>query len=221
MDWLRLYVDILDDPKIKRMSDKTFKIFIFLLLFARELDGDGVIHRTTCDVAWRIRISETSLMAALEDLVSLNVVSYNSEQIQFLNWQKRQYKSDDVTERVQRYRKRFSNVTSNVIDTDTEQIQNRTEDIAAQVPFEEIIDYLNTRSGKKFRSSGAATKRHIVARWNEGFRVDDFQRVIDNKCGQWLDDKKMSEYLRPETLFGTKFESYLNSEAEKKEHWER
>jgi hypothetical protein len=44
---------------------------------------------------------------------------------------------------------------------------------------------------------------------NEGFTVGDFKKVIDNKTAEWL-DTKMEQYLRPETLFGTKFESYLN-----------
>ena len=50
---------------------------------------------------------------------------------------------------------------------------------------------------------------------NEGFTVDDFKKVIDNKSAEWGKDSKMSKYLRPETLFGTKFESYLNQTAVK------
>ena len=40
--------------------------------------------------------------------------------------------------------------------------------------------------------------------------MDDFKRVIDTKVKQWLNDDNMRKYLRPETLFGTKFEAYLN-----------
>ena len=54
------------------------------------------------------------------------------------------------------------------------------------------------------------TIREIKARLNEGFKLEDFKIVIDNKCSEWLNDKKMNQYLRPDTLFGTKFESYLN-----------
>ena len=73
-----------------------------------------------------------------------------------------------------------------------------------------VIDYLNLKTGKKFKSTGATTKRHIKARYKEGNKLDDFKKVIDIKCEQWLKDPKMSAYLRPETLFGTKMESYLN-----------
>ena len=51
----------------------------------------------------------------------------------------------------------------------------------------------------------------IHARLAEGYTQEDFRAVIDRKCADWLADARMVEYLRPETLFGTKFESYLNA----------
>ena len=81
-----------------------------------------------------------------------------------------------------------------------------------RVPYEEITDYLNEKSGSQFRSSTKKTQSLIKARFNEGFKIDDFKRVIDIKTNEWLNNKDMSKYLRPETLFGTKFESYLNQE---------
>lgn len=78
------------------------------------------------------------------------------------------------------------------------------------IPYVEIVDYLNFRTNKKYKHSTKSTNDKIKARWKDGFRLEHFKRVIDNKVNQWLDDPKMQEYLRPETLFGTKFESYLN-----------
>ena len=78
------------------------------------------------------------------------------------------------------------------------------------IPYNEIIDYLNQKTGKNFKSSSKATQRHIKARFADGFTLNDFKQVIDTKSTQWLKDKKMSAYLRPDTLFGTKFEGYLN-----------
>lgn len=79
----------------------------------------------------------------------------------------------------------------------------------------QVLSYLNEQAGKNFKSSNAKTKKHIHARLNEGFELDDFKRVIDNKVGDWAEDLKMNKYLRPETLFGTKFESYLNEQPVK------
>lgn len=76
----------------------------------------------------------------------------------------------------------------------------------------EIIDYLNQKTGKHFRKSIANTTRVINARIKDGFTVDDFKTVIDKKVIEWGKDERMKQYLRPQTLFGTKFESYLNQD---------
>ena len=76
--------------------------------------------------------------------------------------------------------------------------------------IKEIVSYLNERTGSKYRPSTKETKSHINARLNEGFTVEDCKTVIDIKTDEWLGDKKMQKFLRPQTLFGTKFESYLN-----------
>ena len=72
-----------------------------------------------------------------------------------------------------------------------------------------VVDYLNKKTGKKFRKTSAKTKSLVNARLNEGFDEEDFYRVIDIKSKQWL-HTDMEKYLRPETLFSNKFEGYLN-----------
>lgn len=78
------------------------------------------------------------------------------------------------------------------------------------VPYKKIVDYLNLKTSKSYKHSTNKTKSLIKARWNEGFRLDDFKKVIDNKCFEWVGNSDMAKYLRPETLFGPKFEGYLN-----------
>lgn len=79
------------------------------------------------------------------------------------------------------------------------------------IPAKEIVEYLNEKTGKKFSSTSRATKQHIAARWKEGFGLEEFRKVIEHQCAKWTGNASMEEYLRPETLFGTKFESYLNA----------
>ena len=78
------------------------------------------------------------------------------------------------------------------------------------IPYSEIVDHLNLRCETSYRPGTRITKEKIAARWAEGFRVPDFKMVIDWKVERWAKDPKMYAYLRPETLFGPKFESYLN-----------
>ena len=72
-----------------------------------------------------------------------------------------------------------------------------------------VIDYLNLRTGSQYRHS-ESSRRHIIARLNDGFTMQDCMTVIDKKCIDWINDDKMAKYLRPETLFGSKFENYLS-----------
>lgn len=81
------------------------------------------------------------------------------------------------------------------------------------IPYKNIVDYLNDKTNKNYKHTTGKTRRFIEARWNEGFRLDDFKKVIDIKTSEWLGTSQ-EKYLRPETLFGTKFEGYLNQELQ-------
>lgn len=94
------------------------------------------------------------------------------------------------------------------VDNSDVDVDNSTE--RGAIPYSEIIDILNEATGKSYRASTEKTRRLIHARWEEGFRLDDFRKVCESKSGEWL-GTDMERYLRPETLFGTKFEGYLNA----------
>jgi uncharacterized phage protein (TIGR02220 family) len=71
-----------------------------------------------------------------------------------------------------------------------------------------VIDYLNLKAEKNFRNATASSKL-ITARYNEGYVLEDFMRVINTKCSQWL-NTDFDKFLRPSTLFNaTKFQEYL------------
>ena len=76
-------------------------------------------------------------------------------------------------------------------------------------PYAVIIDYLNEKVGSQFRANNKSTQQRINARLKEGYTVDDFKTVIDKMYAKWK-GTEYEEYLRPQTLFSTKFESYLN-----------
>ena len=76
--------------------------------------------------------------------------------------------------------------------------------------YSPVIDFLNAMAGTNYKSTTAKTQQLIKARLAEGFTLEDFETVIKKKCREWL-DTDFAKYLRPETLFGTKFESYLNA----------
>ena len=92
----------------------------------------------------------------------------------------------------------------------SENVDSEPKQKSQKIPYEKIIDYLNRKTNSHYRPTSKATRRLIKARYNEGFTDADFKTVIDKKCTEWLQDANMAQYLRPETLFGTKFEAYLN-----------
>lgn len=78
------------------------------------------------------------------------------------------------------------------------------------IPYKEIIDYLNQKTGTHYKSSSKATRALIRARWKERYRLEDFKKVIDNKTFSWQ-NTDMWKYMRPSTLFReSKFDTYLN-----------
>ncbi|MCY8240389.1 phage replisome organizer N-terminal domain-containing protein [Bacillus haynesii] len=98
------------------------------------------------------------------------------------------------------------------IDKENNILSGKPDDVSSEkdeIPYKLIVDLLNKVAGTKYRHTTPKTKTLIKARWNEGFRFDDFKHVILVKCEEWR-GTDLDKYLRPETLFGTKFENYLN-----------
>ena len=103
-------------------------------------------------------------------------------------------------------------------DTEVKPIPNINTDLknTDEKPYKVIVDFLNEKAKTRYRANTKDTQKHINARLKDGYTVEDFKTVIDKKCDEWL-GTNMEQYLRPETLFGTKFESYLNAKVIRKE----
>ena len=77
--------------------------------------------------------------------------------------------------------------------------------------YSRVIEYLNSKTGKSYKDTTRKTQSLIKARIDEGFNEEEFFKVIDNKVAEWK-GTEYEKYLRPETLFGNKFEGYLNQD---------
>ena len=224
MAWLKLHTDIIDDLKIENMSEKTFKIFVFLLCFAKEINENGAINKTTKEIVWRLRRDENEIKNAIKELVDLNILSNKHGKLSFINWEKRNYSESYKRVTKHRLQKRYSNDESNAYarvtdtdtDTDTDTETDKKKTILSSngarplIPYQEIIEDLNSLSGRKFQHNIPATQGLIAARFREGRTLEDFKAVHRNKLA-FLKDPEQSRYYRPETLYSAKhFESYLN-----------
>lgn len=78
-----------------------------------------------------------------------------------------------------------------------------------EYPYKDVIEYLNQKAGTAYKDKSKDSRKFIKFRIDEGFTVDDFKTVIDKKVSEWS-GTEMAKYIRPSTLFGNNFESYLN-----------
>lgn len=116
----------------------------------------------------------------------------------------------DIANGIERvYRRSIDRVQTTCLQTSVTDTVTENNNITDFI--KEVISYLNTVLGTKYSYKTQKTQTCIKARLNENgnFTVDDFKTVIDKKCKEWK-GTEMERYLRPETLFGTKFEGYLN-----------
>jgi uncharacterized phage protein (TIGR02220 family) len=163
-----------------------------------------------------LRVSEQSVRTCLHRLQTIENLTIKSTNkfsiISVTNWDRYQFQDGAINHQINQCLTSNQPAPNHI----QELKECKNKDIVLpdksnnHIPYKEIVDYLNLKSKKNFKIENKITRQHIKARWNEGFKADDFKKVIDVKSKQWLTDEKMNPYLRPQTLFNTKFESYLN-----------
>lgn len=135
MQWLRLYADLLNNPKAQTLPGDLFKIWINCLCIACNADETfhGTLHETIDETAYALRLSKEDTQEALDRLVSARLLILEDGLYHIVNWDKRQFKSDTSTDRVKAFRekkkKQLGNVSVTPPDTEQNQIQrqNRTD----------------------------------------------------------------------------------------------
>ena len=118
-------------------------------------------------------------------------------------------RANGVAQNEQTNTRDYSEITTEI----TTDNNSQAEPDGVAISVKTIVDYLNEKTDSHYKATTPKTKQLVQARLKEGFTVDDFKTVIDKKTATWLKDSKMNKYLRPLTLFGTKFEDYLNEKV--------
>lgn len=149
MQWFRVYTEIIDDPKMAKMDNSTFRVFIYLLAVASEAGNDGKINMTIEDISWRIRTPSDTLILAIKYLSENNIIQTQKNEIIVTNWKKRQFMSDDINARVKRFREKQGNVSCNVScnvrDTDTDTEQREGKKTFSQPSIDDVSKYCQER----------------------------------------------------------------------------
>ena len=104
------------------------------------------------------------------------------------------------------------NTVSELEKLQTNKTENNKTDKSNNIDIvSEVILYLNQVAGTRFTAGSQATQKHINARLKEGYTLEDFKQVINTKTSEWQ-GTEFAKFLRPVTLFGTKFENYINQQ---------
>lgn len=237
VSWIKLKVGMFDDSKIKYIEalperDTIITIWVKLLTLAGKYNEQGYIMLSENlpyneeMLANEFNRPLNSIRLALQTFETLGMTEIVQGVIKISNWEKHQNIEglDKIREqnrlRKQKQRERQKLLPNNHVksrdghatELELEEELEREEDkeIKPSLPYKNIIEHLNNEADKKYKHTTGKTQTLIKARFNEGFNEEDFINVIDNMVKEWKGDNKMDRYLRPETLFGTKFESYLN-----------
>ena len=108
---------------------------------------------------------------------------------------------------------RVNNIESSNPDTTQKNLQSDKFNIVSQAKrepdIEKILSHLNKKTGSNYQTRNQTVKKLIEKHFKSGYEVEDFLTVIEKKCLEWGKDEKMKKYIRPVTLFGNKFEQYL------------
>lgn len=209
-----------DDEKLSKVSMEARLIFIGLWNFS---DDYGVVKG---DPRWlknhvlpyEDSVSPQKFARWLSELENIFIFGFESacEKYYFIkNFQKHQTINRPSQTRNPEPPDKFSECSMStqgvLIDEIEIEIEREVEIERKENIYSRILSRLNEKTGKNFKASSKSTQRLINLRTKEGFTENDFFTVVNNQCAKWLSDPKMCDYLRPETLFGTKFESYLNN----------
>lgn len=231
--WIKLSTALPDNRKIKQIrrlpnGDTIALMWVFLMCLAGETNDDGMVYFTpeipfTEEMlADQFDIDINTIRLGLSTFQRFGMIEVVDNIICLSHWEKWQAVDglavirEQTRKRVARHREKqklaAGNVTcnvtvtpSNATDKDKEIEKEEEKEL-----YKSVVDYLNQKAGTKYRASTPKTQTVIHARHAEGFTFKDFKTVIDKKCAEWI-GTEWEKFLRPETLFGTKFEGYLNA----------
>lgn len=231
-----VHVSFWNDTKVIDEMTPEDRYFMLYLLSNPHTNQVGCYEISVRDISKEMGYTEESIKKLLERFEKkLKVAKYSkkTKELLIMNWYKYNWTSSPkvracIEKELKNLKnKEFKDYIYNIcipyiygMDTHTQEEEEEEEEQSNNKNnqnYKYIIDYLNKKTSKNFKSTSKKTKTLINARINEGFSVEDFKTVINNKTTEWLNDKKMEQYLRPETLFGNKFESYLNQNSKKQE----
>lgn len=217
------------DPKVADEFTPEDKYFYLYLMTNPHTNLCGCYELSLTQASFETGYSKESISRLIDRMENVhNVIKYSKEtkEILILNWSKYNWtRSEDfkkplLKEIANIKNSQFSQYLCGIADSTNGDLGRSYDRVGTTVTvtvtndknintIKDIILYLNSVCNTRYKYNSTKTQKLINARLNEGFTLEDFKQVIDKKYNDWK-NTKWEQYLRPETLFGTKFEGYLN-----------
>ena len=238
--WLKLHKDFFQRKEIKRLrkiagGDTYTIIYLKMLLRSIMSDGklyfDGLEDDFASELALDLDEKEENVQITVQYLLKSGLLEMCSDEEYYLpdtkdstgcetaaasrmrkcRAKKEQLECNNVTPMLQNGYGEIEKELEKEIEKDIEIIHSHVSHDDVDKSHFEIIEYLNLKTGSKFKPTTKPYVQAIRSRLKEGYTVDDFKTVIDKKCREWK-GTKLEKYLTPKTLFApSHFDTYLNS----------
>jgi hypothetical protein len=179
MKWFRFYTETLDDIKILQLTDYEYRMWTYLMAYACEVDsesGDCKTNVTSLSIRCRTRVSH--LKHAIETFQKLGIVSINeSGNIVITNWSKRQFKSDNVYERVKKHREVTSKRNVSMAVSETPPDTDTDTDTDKKKLYKEKVEFTNSL----FHN----IPTELLSKWESSYPAIDIKNEI-TKAEAWV-----------------------------------
>lgn len=175
--WFRMYDEILDDPKVQRLSGDDFKAWVNILCLASRRNGK---LPPVSDIAFALRETLDAVSTLLGRLLDGGLIESRSGGADGAHyapykWSERQYKSDTSSGRVKRFRERYKPVAETAPDTEAETDKKKKEE-----GYPPSGGNLFAFTGKIIRLNQAD-----YAQWKKSFSLLDLPAVLQSR-DDWL-----------------------------------
>jgi uncharacterized phage protein (TIGR02220 family) len=217
--WIKLHRGLLewewyDEPNV-------FRLFLHCLLKANHSDKSwrgttikrGEFVTSLQNLSSETKLSVQQVRTCLKKLTNELTIKSTSQHTVIQVVKYNEYQDDN---------KQSNKQVTNEQQTNNKQItttKNDNNNNNINLLSDEVICYLNQKLNRSFKTT-ETVKKMIGARNKDGYELDDFKKVIDSKYREWIGDEAMKKYLRPSTLFGTKFYEYHGAIATDKKEFD-
>lgn len=227
--WLKLKDDFFTQKAIKKLrkiagGDTFTIIYLKMMLLAMKSDGkiyhEGIENNFHEELALDLDEDKENVQLTITYLINHKLMEEYENEYYLPESIKNTGSETKSAERVRKHRELLVINGNKTLQCNTDVTAGNTKVTKSNTEIEKEIDidkdilsgsvhHLNQKAGTSYKTNSKSTARLLKARLSEGHTLDDIKKVIDIKTKEWK-GTEMARYLRPETLFGTKFESYLN-----------